>query len=129
MFSFKASSKIKNEKILCWRLELSCFKFDIMYRPGRDNIPADALSQICSAVGCNNPDIRKLETYHIELCHPGVSRLYHWVKTKNLPFSVDYVRTICSRCTICSELKPRFYCSTGHVIKATRPMERLSIDF
>ena len=45
MFDKHHSGKIKNEKFLRWRLELSCFSFDIVYRPGRDNIPADTLSR------------------------------------------------------------------------------------
>lgn len=28
-----------------WKLELSCFHYDIVYRPSRDNITADALTK------------------------------------------------------------------------------------
>ena len=45
MFDKYHRGKIKNEKFLRWRLELSCFSFDIVYRPGRDNVPADTLSR------------------------------------------------------------------------------------
>ena len=50
MFDSKQTGKIKNEKIQRWRLELSCYSFDIKYRPGKENIPADAFSRvICCA--------------------------------------------------------------------------------
>lgn len=44
-------SKIKNERIVRWRLELSFFTYDIVYRPGDYNKGANAFSRIC---GCNN---------------------------------------------------------------------------
>ena len=46
MFDKHYTGKIKNEKFLRQRLELSCFSFDIIYRPGRDNVPADTLSRL-----------------------------------------------------------------------------------
>ena len=38
MFNEKHPSKIKNEKPERWRLELSCYKYDICYRPSSQNI-------------------------------------------------------------------------------------------
>ena len=38
-------SKIKNLKIQNWKLELSGYRFDIEYRPGRLNVAADALTR------------------------------------------------------------------------------------
>ena len=72
----------------------------------------------------------RLEDIHAQFCHPGVTRLLHFVKTKNLPFSTQDVRNVCSNCRICAELKLNFYKSQNNsLIKATRPMERISIDF
>ena len=52
------------------------------------------------------------------------------VRTKNLPHSTDDVKRLCVSCKLCSELKPQFYrAETGTLIKATQPMERMSIDF
>ena len=38
--------KIKNEKIYSWRLELSCYNFEIILRPGKDNIVAGTFSRV-----------------------------------------------------------------------------------
>lgn len=125
MFNQQHSSKIKNEKIIRWRLELACFQFDIIYRPGRENVSADALSRITAAV-TSSTDLNAL---HVALCHPGITRLSHWVRVKNLPFSMEDVRRITNSCQICAELKPRFHRTEGNLIKATSPFERLSMDF
>ena len=34
MFDRKQRGKIKKDKIMRWRMELSCYNFDIVYRPG-----------------------------------------------------------------------------------------------
>ena len=46
MFNSKHHGKIKNDKIMRWRIELNTFDFDIVYCCGEENIPADALSHI-----------------------------------------------------------------------------------
>ena len=44
---------------------------------------------------------------------------------------MEEVKKTCSSCKICADIKPRFYRSVyrNHLIKATRPWERISIDF
>lgn len=118
--------KVKNDKIMRWRLELSCFNYDIIYRPGKDNLAADAFSRICSVI---LDPVKKLLELHSTLCHPGVTRLYHYVKSKNLPYSLEEVRRVSSSCTVCAQIKPRFYKHQGTLIKATSPFERLNVDF
>ena len=127
MFNSQRHGKIKNDKIMRWRVELSCYSYDIIYRPGRMNLAADALSRsTCASVEPTN----SLSKLHDQLCHPGIRRLLHYVKSKNLPFSTSEVKQICSSCKVCAELKPRFLKSENlHLIKATQPFERLSIDF
>ena len=49
MFSSRNYGKIKNDKITRWRIELSEFSYDIIYRPGDRNVSADALSRVCGA--------------------------------------------------------------------------------
>ena len=72
-----------------------------------------------------------LADIHRSLCHPGVTRMLHFVKSRNLPFSTEEVKRSCSDCQICAELKPRFFKKTtaGELIKALHPIDRLSIDF
>ncbi|XP_046978653.1 uncharacterized protein LOC124544230 [Vanessa cardui] len=124
MFNQNHFSKIKNEKLERWRLELSCFKYDIIYRPGIENIVADALSRVCAHL-----NIDKLRDLHNSLCHPGIVRMMHWVRMKNLPYSVNDIKSLTQSCQICAEIKPRFMKCKGQLIKATAPFERLNIDF
>lgn len=125
MFNQCHNSKIKNEKIMRWRLDLACYKFDIIYRPGKKNTIADTFSRISAAVG----SVASLDRLHEALCHPGVTRMYHWVRSKNLPFSLEDIKRITNSCLVCSELKPRFCKNEGRLIKATSPFEKLSLDF
>lgn len=126
MFDYRHHGKVKNDKIMRWRMDLSCFRYDIVYRPGKENSAADALSRICSAISHST---EKLREFHTTLCHPGVTRLYHWVRSKNLPYSLDEIRQITASCDICAAVKPRFHKHQGTLIKATSPFERLNIDF
>ncbi|XP_014787039.1 uncharacterized protein LOC106881242 [Octopus bimaculoides] len=60
---------------------------------------------------------------------PRISRMFHFEKSKNLPFSIE-VKQMTANCNVCRELKPSFYQhSDSRLIKATRPFERLSVDF
>lgn len=110
-----------------WRTELSCYRFDIVYRPGAENIPPDTLSRGFSAA---IPSAESLSELHNSLCHPGVTRMYHFVKTRNLPYSIEDVRQMTKACRVCAESKPQFYSPVqSHLVKATQPFERLNIDF
>ena len=74
--------------------------------------------------------LSKLSDIHDRLCHPEVTRLLHFVRTKNLPYSTEDVKKLCHSCRICAELKPQFYRPQQNtLIKATHPMEPWSIDF
>ena len=51
MLDNRKRSKIKNNKIHCWRLELASFSYTIKFRPGRDNVAADAFTRVvCTSV-------------------------------------------------------------------------------
>ena len=89
MFDTKHQGKIKNENIMRWRMELLCYHFDIMYRPGVENIPPDTFSRGCASV---TPAAIELTELHDDLCHPGVTRMAHLVRTRNLPFSIEDIR-------------------------------------
>ena len=105
---------------------MGSFSFNIQYRPGRENILADTLSRVqCSAMTTNN-----LVMLHTSLCHPGVTRFSHFVRSKNLPYSTDEVKKIVSSCSTCAELKPNYFKpGKSHLIKVTHPLERLNLDF
>ena len=71
-----------------------------------------------------------LRDIHSRLGHPGVTRVLHFIRSKNLSFSVKDVKRICANCRVCTELKPRFFDKpTENLIKSMRPWERISIDF
>lgn len=126
MFDNKRKSKIKNDKICRWRIELSQFKFSITYRPGTENTAADTFSRI-SALTHTLQDLRDL---HATLCHPGVTRLSHFIRTRNLPFSLEQIKNITDSCPSCQYLKPKFAsCNKGTLIQAILPFQRLNIDF
>ena len=126
MFDKHHRGKIKNEKFLCWRLELSCFSFDIVYRPSRDNVPADTLSRATCAMATKD----SLFKLHEALCHPGVTRLNHFVRIKTLPYSLDEIKKMTSRCPVYRECKPQFHRPEKvPLIKATQPFERINIYF
>ena len=56
--------------------------------------------------------------------------MIHFVRTKNLPYSVEEVKKVTSECSVCAEIKPRFYRpNKTHLVKSTQPFEKLSIDF
>ena len=127
MFDQTHTSKIKNDKIQRWRLELSQFHYEILYRPGTQNRAADTLTRnSCATTETTN----NLISLHSSLCHPGVTRMMHFIRCKNLPFSLNDVKTVTSNCRVCTEVKPKFFRPPSvPLIKATHPFERLSMDF
>ena len=105
MFDQRHQGKMTNDKFLRWRLQLSCYSFDIVYRPGKDNVPPDTLSR-ASCAAATEDSLYKL---HESLCHPGVTRLSHFVRTKNLPCSLDEIKRMTSQCRVCCECKPQYH--------------------
>ena len=49
MFDPKNRGKIKNTKILGWRLELGQFSYSIRHRPGKRHVAPDCMSRSCGA--------------------------------------------------------------------------------
>ena len=66
MLDSKQKGKNKNDKIMRWRTELSCYRFDFVYRPGVDNIPPDVL--LC-AFSAAIPSVESLSGLHNSLCY------------------------------------------------------------
>ena len=129
MFDNAQKGKIKNDKIQRWRIEISNYSYDVVYGPGSENAAADALSRAtCSATTSGSMD--NLKEIHDSLCHPGITRMCHFVKSRNLPYSVQEVKQIFANCRVCQELKPSFYRPpNSSLIKETQPFERISVDF
>ena len=99
MFDQNTKSKIKNDKIYRWRLELSCYSFHIVYRKGIENVAPDAFSRVyCSAL--NN---QSLQSLHDSSCHQVVTRMMAFVRSRNLPFSVEDIRNMIKQCTVCQQ--------------------------
>ena len=73
LFAKSHPSRIKSDKLARWKLELTDYKFNIAYKPGKLNIAADALSR-CNAISQNS----ELSQIHRRLCHPGCNRMLHY---------------------------------------------------
>ena len=102
MHDSKNYGNIKISKILRWRVELSQYHYEIVYRAGKLNAVADTLSR----ASCARLFDSSLYDIHAGLCHPGITRTYHFVKSKNLPYSLDDVRKVVNACKVCAEIRP-----------------------
>ena len=130
MFDQSKKGKIKNYKIICWRTELSCYSFDIQYQPVKDNILPDCLSRdtVYFCITLNSSE--NLFDLYKALCHPGVTRMIHFIRARNLPCSVNDIKKITESRKECCKLKLQFHNPpVSHLIKASQPFERLNIDF
>ena len=127
MLDNRKRNKIKNNEIQGWRLELASFRYTIQYQAGKDSTVPDALTRAVYA-SVSSFDSAAI---HDKLCHPGVTRMLHFIQSKNLSFSTEEVKQkMCSFCGICAEVTPRFLIAPeATLIKATQLMERLSTDF
>ena len=136
MFDNFKKSRLKNVKIQNWWLESSEYRYDVEYRTGRLNSAADALTRnpkskkTCGQVSSISIQYDLLEKLHKEMGCPGITRLFHQVKIRNLPYSMADLTKVCRSCLSCSELKPKFYKpNLGKLIRATQPFERIAVDF
>ena len=115
-----SNGKGKNQKIQLWRADVDCFDYYIHHRPGKLKLVLDFL--LCVQVAASTYPC-DLEDIHKKLGHPGIIRFGYFVRTKNLPFSVDHVKRVCSHCKICAKIKPRFCIKEEELfIKSTRPL-------
>ena len=95
MLDKRKRTKIKNNKIQGWRLELAAFSYEIKYRPGSGNVGPDTLTRaFCASI--SNVQSFNFTDIHNQLCHPGVTRMLHFIRSKNLPYSTDDVKKVCS---------------------------------
>ena len=149
MFDQTHKSSIKNDKIARWRLELMPYTFEIKYRPGPLNVPADALSRksikkvskkrackskklskVIHVTSLSSSSISKAKLVHDEYSHPGVTRFWAIVKQLNIAVTLEEVREICKNCPVCAKVKPKFAkIAPGKLVQAMRPWDRISLDF
>ena len=66
MFDHKNRGKIKNNKIALWRIELGACSYNIVHRPGRENVAPDTLSRVCAVLSSMS-----LKEVHENLGHPS----------------------------------------------------------
>ena len=126
MFDQYTKSKIKNDKKYCWRLGLLYYSFDIFYRKGLDNVAPGTFSRVY----CTSLNNKSLKSLHESLRHPRVTQMAAFVHSRNLPFSVEDIRSMIKQCAICQQCKPSFYKPVdSHIVKVKKPFERLNIDF
>jgi len=110
---------------LRWHLDLAEYDYEIIYRAGKDNAVADTLSRAYCASMTNN----LLNDIHVSLYHSDVTRLHHYIKEKNLPYSLAEIRETSTLYNGVKE-KPSFLKPMNPpLIKATQPLESLNIDF
>ena len=72
MLDLRHSSKIKNDKIQRWRLELASFDFTAIYRFGSLNSAPDTFCRATSA-SVSLPSLNSLTELHNSLCHLGIT--------------------------------------------------------
>ena len=129
MLDQRKRNKIKNAKIQQWRFEFGTFEYTIHYRPGLNNYAADLFSRICCSLTSASTN-KNLYYIHETLEHLGITRLWHFIRSKNLSYLLSEVKQTCQNCNTCAEIKPRFYRKpTETLILATQPWQRISLDF
>ena len=78
MFGNSRRNKIKNDKIMRCKIELSQYFYDIVYRQGKFNVISGALSRVYCAATTVNTHYR----IRASLCHSGITRMMHYIRQK-----------------------------------------------
>ena len=94
MLDQRKRSKIKNAKIQQWRFELGLFEYTIYYRPALNNYAADLFSRICNSLTPASTN-KNLYCIHETLGHLGITRLWRFIRSKNLPYSLSDIKKTC----------------------------------
>ena len=98
------------------------FKFSIVYHPGTENT---VLSHLCP-----HSHVARSPQFKPPIVYPGVTYLFHFTRARNLPFSLDQIRSVTNSCISRQYLKPKFITSSeGRLIKAIPQFQQLNIDF
>ncbi|GIZ04282.1 endonuclease [Caerostris extrusa] len=94
-----------------------CYKFDIVYRPSKSNIFVDILSRIIGSTTLG----KSLGDIHADLYPLSITRMHHWVRSKNFTFSLEDIKKSHQLMLYLHEQKARFLKNDGKLIKATSP--------
>ena len=79
-----------------------------------------------SPLSRKNPHVLR---YIGKLQHPGIVRMWEFVRRHNLAFSLLEVKEAIHDCDTCKEVKPAFYKPGAlSIIRALQPFERLAMD-
>ena len=71
-----------------------------------------------------------VKSIHTFLGHFSVTRLMHFVRSKNFNYSIQEVHNVCFECKKCFLLKPNFYTKSDEsLMKTFQPQHRISVDF
>ncbi|MCH2619858.1 MAG: transposase family protein, partial [Candidatus Poseidoniia archaeon] len=123
-------NKTKSFKFINWGLELSALKFDTRITKTSEKAFATNLAKSSQQLGMISRKVSELQEIHRSLCHPGISRLQTYVKQNGLKFTRGEIEQVVRDCLVCAKLKPVFHRPRSRpLVKATRPFERISIDF
>ena len=124
IFDCFKTSKIKADRMIKWKILLGEFSYDIQYRPGTSNLGADGFSRLTHqgtkgkknrkmGLGLSSTDKMKntsvLSQLHRSMGHPGVIRLWHLVKDRNLAYDFSDVESICESRQVRSKIKPKYF--------------------
>lgn len=97
-------TKIKNDNIQRWQLELVNFGYDIYYCLGCYNVVGDTLNWVFMMPHLSHPS----RNYMIIHIHPGNTQLLHYAHSKNMPFFIEEVKEMSSFYWTCAEMIPQF---------------------
>ena len=112
-------------------------KYNMTFNEEKSILSTDTLTLFGNVIskGTTKPDPERLRPLK-ELPPPQniaaqrrVIGMSHFVRCRNLPYSVEDIKRMTSACSVFAELRPRFHRSSGTLIKATQSFERLNIDF
>ena len=131
-------------KIVRWRLQLSEYDFAIEHVPGKENVVADGLSRVLSAlrVEFDEPtlsfDVLFRQLHNAVVGHHGVLRTEHMLSAvvpswrTRFPNARERLRELCRTCPVCQKVKQPARLSGPadgwHHISGTRPWGSVSID-
>ena len=88
MHDYKELINIKNDKIMRWRVSWSPYSSDIHYHSGNCNHAPDTFTR----VKCESIFLESLFSIRrAVLGHPGVTCLHHFIRSRNLPYSIKNI--------------------------------------